>query len=154
MSVEKILLTKEDMNKLKSQIQELKEKIIPQINAELQEAIEDGDLRENAPFDIAKQRLVEARDKLNKLEEMLKNAKLVKATTDQTVGLQSHVTILLDKNKVKFQVVSELEADPANNKFSTNSPLAKAVMGKKVGDTTYLSTPTGDKKEIKILEVG
>lgn len=148
-----ILLTQEDINKIKKQIKELKYTIIPKINKELETAIADGDLRENAPFDIAKQRLVEARNKLHELEELIKKAKIVKNKSTQRIGINSKVKIDIDGLVLDIQIVGVVDANPLENKYATNSPIAQAIMGKKPGDTATLNTPDGQQKTIKVLEV-
>ena len=148
-----ILLTASDVKRIKQQIKELKEKIIPRINKELEVAIADGDLRENAPFDIAKQKLVEARNKLQELKDLLKQAKIVKNAGSKKIGLNSRVKIDIDGTIMEIQIVGVVDANPLENKYATNSPLAQSILGLKEGETTTLKTPNGQTKKITILEI-
>jgi len=154
--MKEIILTREDVEKIKKQIHELKTKIIPHINKELKQAIEDGDLRENAPFDVAKQKFVEAKNKLHELQQMLKNAKVVNKNSNQDqkiVKLGSKVKINMQGQEKIIEIVSDFEADLLNNKFSINSPIAKQLLGKKEGDSVSLTTPNGSQIVIHILSV-
>ncbi len=154
--MKEIILTQKDIEKIKQQIHELKTKIIPQINKELKQAIADGDLRENAPFDIAKQKFVEAKNKLHELQQMLKNSKIIKNNSNKrqnTVKLGSKVKINMQGQEKIIEIVSDFEADLINNKFSINSPIAKQLLGKKEGDSVSLTTPNGSQIVIQILSV-
>lgn len=141
-------LTAKDIKKIKEEIKKLREKIIPQLAEELHEARADGDLRENAPFQILREKLADAKLKLAKYEEMLKQHILVKGKSKNTISLGDTVIIEINGNKQEITIVSEVEANPTENKFSVESPIGQALMGKKIGETTKLPNGT----EIKILE--
>ncbi len=148
MNAKQYTLTPEDLKKIKKEIKELKEKIIPQLAEELHEARADGDLRENAPFQILREKLADAKVKLAKYEEMLKHHVLVKTKKKDVISLGDTVIIEINGNQQKVTIVSEVEANPAENKFSVESPLGQALIGKKVGETTTLPNGT----EIKIVK--
>ena len=148
MNAKQYTLTPKDLKKIKQEIKKLREKIIPQLAEELHEARADGDLRENAPFQILREKLADAKLKLAKYEEMLKNHILVKTKSKDTISLGDKVVIEINGNTQEVTIVSEVEANPAENRFSVESPIGQALIGKKVGETTSL--PNGTK--IKIIK--
>ncbi len=118
-------------------------------------AREHGDLSENAEYHSARddQQLLEAR--IEEIEAILAKATVVKQTSSHTkVGMGSTVTLQKkgQKSKLTISIVGEFEADPAGNKISIASPLGKAVMSKKKGDTVVVHAPVGD-SEYTILEI-
>jgi len=136
----KYLLTPEDIKQLKEEIKNLKEKLIPEYAKLMKEARADGDLRENEPFQIMREKLADAKIKLAQYQDMLKKAKIVRPKKDTNkINLGDSVLIEVNGNQRTITIVSEIKADPANNKFPTTSPIAQAVLGAKVGDTTKLA---------------
>lgn len=149
--------TKEGLEKLKSELAQLKGKGRADIARQIAEARDKGDLSENAEYDAAKdaQGLLEA--KIAQLEEIVSNARLLdesKIDTD-SVSILSRVTIRNKKNKatVTYLLVSEEEADLKAGKISTQSPIGKGLLGKKKGDVAVIRTPAGE-IEFEILEIG
>ena len=149
--------TKEGLEKLKSELAQLKGKGRAEIARQIAEARDKGDLSENAEYDAAKdaQGLLEA--KIAQLEEIVSNARLLdesKIDTD-SVSILSRVTIRNKKNKatVTYLLVSEEEADLKAGKISTQSPIGKGLLGKKKGDTAIIKTPAGE-IEFEILDIG
>jgi len=136
------LLTPQDIKRIKQEIKKLKEEVIPDLVEKFQMAKADGDFKENEPYQILKQTLADTRLKLAKLEEMLKNHKVVKKAAADTIGLGDTVVIKIGDRTQEITLVSEVEANPAENKFSPQSPLGKAIMGKKVGETVTLPSGT------------
>ena len=132
---------KEDLEK------ELKELIDSRgaVADEIAAARENGDLSENAEYTAAreKQNRVEAR--IAEIEGILDGAQIIKSDGDGTISLGDHVVVSLNGKESAFDVVGAIEADPANNKISHESPLGKALMGKKVGDEVGITTPKGEK---------
>ena len=139
--------TKEGLQKLRDELNQLKDVERPKASADIAEARDKGDLSENAEYDAAKeaQGLLEMR--IAKLEETLSNARLIdESQLDTSKALiLSTVTI---KNKVNNQqmtytLVAESEADLKSGKISVNSPIGKGLLGKSVGDIAEIQVPNG-----------
>ncbi len=148
--------TKEGLEKLKEELQQLKTSGRANIAKAIAEARDKGDLSENAEYDAAKEAQGLHETKIAKLEETLANARLLdesKLDTSKVLAL-SIVKIKNKKNgaTMSYQLVSETEADLKAGKISVASPIAKGLLGKKVGDTTEIQVPAG-KVEFEILEI-
>lgn len=148
--------TKEGLEKLKEELQQLKTTGRANIAKAIAEARDKGDLSENAEYDAAKEAQGLHETKIAKLEETLANGRLLdesKIDTSKVLAL-SVVTIKNSKNgaKMTYQLVAESEADLKAGKISVSSPIAKGLLGKKVGDKTEIQVPAG-KVEFEILEI-
>ena len=148
--------TKEGLENLKNELQYLKTTGRTLISAAIAEARDKGDLSENAEYDAAKEAQGLHEAKIAKLGEMLSNARLLdesKLDTSKVLAL-SKVKIKNTKNgaTMSYQLVSENEADLKSGKISVASPIAKGLLGKKVGDTTEIMVPAG-KMEFEIMEI-
>ncbi len=123
---------------------------------DIAEAREKGDLSENAEYHAAKdaQGLLEA--KINELEKALANVRIIDASQldNSTVTILSNVRMLnlKVKKEITYQIVSETEADLKNKRISVNSPIAKALLAKAVGDVVDVMTPAGA-MQFEILEI-
>lgn len=154
-ATDRIELTKNGLEDLKEELRELKEEKLPAVIRRVAEAREYGDLSENAEYHDAKdeQRLVETR--IDEIEDILAQAKVVNTTRSTTkVGVGSSVDIRKKGNKTvkTVHIVGEYEANPLENKISSASPLGKALMGKKKGDTVKVKAPSGD-VEYEIVKI-
>ncbi|MCS6972941.1 MAG: transcription elongation factor GreA [Cyclobacteriaceae bacterium] len=140
--------TKEGLEKLKSELAELKGKGRAEIARQIAEARDKGDLSENAEYDAAKDAQGHLEAKIAQLEELLANARLLDETNIDTskVSILSRVTIKNTRNGATFTytLVSEEEADLKSGKISTLSPIGKGLLGKKKGDTAVIKTPAGE----------
>jgi len=148
--------TKEGLEKLKEELQYLKTTGRSIISNAIAEARDKGDLSENAEYDAAKDAQGHHEAKISKLEEALSNARLLdesKLDMSKVLAL-SIVKIKNLKNgtTMSYQLVSESEADLKAGKISVTSPIAKGLLGKKVGETTEITVPAG-KIEFEILEI-
>jgi len=148
--------TKEGLERLKEEVQYLKTTGRSIISNAIAEARDKGDLSENAEYDAAKDAQGHHEAKISKLEEALSNARLLddsKLDTSKVLAL-SFVKIKNIKNgsTMRYQLVSESEADLKAGKISVNSPIAKGLLGKKVGEKTEITVPAG-KIEFEILEI-
>lgn len=148
--------TKEGLEKLKEELQYLKTTGRANISKAIAEARDKGDLSENAEYDAAKeaQGLHEAR--IAQMQEAVASARLLdesKIDTSKVLAL-SIVKIKNVRNgaTMSYQLVSESEADLKSGKISVASPIAKGLLGKKVGDKTEIMVPAG-KMEFEILEI-
>ncbi len=142
--------------KLKAELEHMRGVERPAVSAQIAEARDKGDLSENAEYDAAKeaQGLLEMR--IAKLEETLANARVIdesRLSTD-TVQILSRVTLknLKTKTNVTYTLVSENEANLKEGKLSVGTPIAKALLGKKKGDTVEVVVPAG-KLEFQILDI-
>ena len=148
--------TKEGLENLKQELQQLKTSGRQAISQAIAEAKDKGDLSENAEYDAAKEAQGLHEAKISKLGEILSSARLLdesKLDTSKVLAL-SIVKIKNIKNgaTMSYQLVPETEADMKSGKISVASPIAKGLLGKKVGDTTEIQVPAG-KMEFEILEI-
>ena len=137
----------EGLQKLKDELNYLITKERPAASAAIAEARDKGDLSENAEYDAAKeaQGLLEAR--ISKLQDLVANARLLDETKLDTskILLLSKVEIKNTKTnmKIAYEIVPESESDIKKNKISVSSPIAKALLGKRVGDVVEVHVPAG-----------
>ena len=104
-----------------------------------------GDLSENAEYHAAKEDLSLLTARLEELEAVIVQAKVIKrAKSTTSVKVGSKVTLKHDKKKLLYQVVTAWEADPAENKISSDSPLGKSLLNKKVGEKFTIKVPAGE----------
>jgi transcription elongation factor GreA len=140
-------LTQDGLKKLKEELDYLINVERPAISRQIGEAIEKGDISENAEYDAAKdaQGMLEA--KIAILQDKIANARILdesKINTDR-VQILNRVTIRNQKNNstMKYTIVPESEANLKENKISVNTPIAKGLIGKKVGDVVEIKVPSG-----------
>lgn len=144
------------IKKLQGEISTLEYELRNELPKEILKARAHGDLRENAEFHAAKerQRYVDARlAQLKKRMAELMLIDLTKIPRDR-VGLGSRV-VVLDQDKdeeITYRIVASEESDAANGMISTNSPIGRGLLGKKVGDEVTISIPSG-KRRMEILEL-
>lgn len=149
-------MTKEGYNRLKNELEELKTTERRKIARAIAEAREKGDLSENAEYDAAKdaQGMLEA--KINEMEKVVANARILDETQIDTskVTILSNVTIknVKTKKELTYQIVSETEADLKAKKISVTSPIGKGLLGKKVGEVAQVETPRGN-MEFEVLNI-
>ena len=140
-------ITEEGLQKLKDELNYLITKERPAASAAIAEARDKGDLSENAEYDAAKeaQGLLEAR--ISKLQDLVANARLLDESKLDTskILLLSKVEIKNTKTnmKIAYEIVPESESDIKKNKISVSSPIAKALLGKRVGDVVEVHVPAG-----------
>ena len=145
MDTTKHYLTKEKLEELKEELVLLKTKKRKEIAEDLEYARALGDLSENAEYHAAREMQANVEDRINKIEDILKNAEIVTFQHSETVNMGSTVTIqkLSDKVEKTYTIVGSEESNTAQLKISNISPLGKELMGKKKGDTFKLTTPAG-----------
>lgn len=137
------LLTKEGLAELKREYDELVNTKRPAAVVRLSEARENGDLSENSEYADAKQDLSFIDGRITELEELLHGAKVVANHAKGQIDIGSKVTLHVNGQKDIFHLVGEWEADPINKKISHSSPLGKALMGKKAGESVEVEAPVG-----------
>lgn len=119
----------------------------------IRQARELGDLSENAEYQTAREEQDRLETRIGELEHVLQNAQLIKKTkSDGKVRLGSTVHLKATGKPSQFQIVGTMEADPTNGKISDESPIGKALLGKKVGEKAQIKTPN-EVKTYTILEV-
>lgn len=148
--------TKDGLEKLKEELQQLKTTGRSNISKAIAEARDKGDLSENAEYDAAKEAQGLHEAKISQMQELLASARLLdesKLDASKVLAL-SIVKIKNIKNgaTMSYQLVSESEADLKSGKISVASPIAKGLLGKKVGEKTEITVPAG-KMEFEILEI-
>ena len=142
-----IYITEEGLQKLKKELEQLTSIERPAISRLIAEAREKGDLSENAEYDAAKEAQGILEMKIAKLEDQVANARIIdesKIDTD-TVQILNKVKIRNKANNstVEYILVSESEADLKAGKISVTTPIAKGLIGKKVGDVVTVRVPSG-----------
>ena len=151
----KIFLTEEGYNEIKEELDDLINVKRPEnINA-IKEARALGDLSENADYDAARNEQAEIEAKIKKLEMILENVKIIEEISTDQVGIGNTVKISYvgDEDETdEYKIVGSQEADPFESKISNESPIAKALMGHKVGDTVSVESPNGN-YDIKLMEI-
>lgn len=149
-------MSQEGLDKLKSELHDLKTKERAAIANAIAEAREKGDLSENAEYDAAKEAQSLLELKISHLEQLMANARLVDDTAidNSKVFILSTVKLLNKKNNqvVNYQIVSEKEANITQSKISVESPIGKGLLGKSVGDVVKITIPAGV-VEFEILDI-
>jgi transcription elongation factor GreA len=139
--------TKEGLQKLKDELNQMKSVDRPKISAQIGEARDKGDLSENAEYDAAKEAQGLLEMKISKLETVLSNARVIDdSQMDNSKALiLSTVKIKNQKNgmEVSYTLVAENVADLKQKKISIDSPIGKGLLGKSVGDLAEIQTPAG-----------
>lgn len=149
--------TEAGLQQLKDELHTLLTKGRPQVAEQLAEAREKGDLSENAEYEAAKEAQELLEIKINKLEKIVANARTLSAADIDTSRV-----FILSKVKIKhkqqgktftYTIVAEEEANLKMGKISISSPMGKGLLGKQVGETAIIDTPSG-KIEFEVLEIG
>ncbi len=152
----KNLLTYQGLQKLETELQDLKVVKRKEVAQKIKEAREQGDLSENAEYDAAKdeQRDIEAR--IEEIEKILKNAEVVvedEVDLDKiNVGCQVKIYDCEFEEELNYKIVGSTEANSLKGKISNESPVGKALIGAQVGDTIEVETQAGMMK-YKVLEI-
>lgn len=134
-------LTDEGKKELERELDELKSQR-GSIAEKIANARDYGDLSENAEYDAAREEQAQVESRIAELDEILKNADIIKPTKNNgTVQVGSTVELEVDGKKATYTVVGPVEADPLEGKISNESPIGAALMGKKVGDKVTIETP-------------
>lgn len=151
---EEIYITEEGLEEAKKELEYLQTVKRPEVIETLKEARALGDLSENAEYDAAKTEQTEVESKIASLTQMVENAVVIEeAGTDEvSIGNTVEIEYVEDGEKDTYKIVGSTEADPFENKISNESPIAKAIIGKKVGQKASVSSPNGE-YEVKIVSI-
>ena len=146
--------TQEGFNKLKEEYDFRSKVERERIKVAIAEARSFGDLSENAEYDEARNEQAKNEARIKELEELIQNAEVVDETMHdaETVGLGSTVKVEKNGKLVEYKIVGSNEADPFANMVSDLSPVGKALVGAKKGETVTFDTPAGT-ASLKILDV-
>lgn len=156
MEKEKISLTKVGKEQLEKELSRLVNVDRPQVIVELQEARAQGDLSENADYDAARKKQAEVEGRIKEIEYILQNCIVVDEKSTgfkNVVKLGSKVTIKdeSDGSVSTYDIVGSIEADPFEGKISNESPLANAILGKKVGEKVTIKVDSP--YDVEILDI-
>ncbi len=146
--------SKEGLEKLKEELQHRSDVLRPEIAQRIKEAKEQGDLSENAEFDAAKEAQSMNEGRIEEIRHIIENAVIIK-NGDQKhniVGVGCKLEVESEGKKKTFNIVGVTESDPAKGFISNESPIGKAFLGHKKGDTVKVRIPKGE-VEYKILDI-
>ena len=145
MEEKEVILTQEGFDKLEKELEKLKTETRAEIAERIKVALGFGDLSENSEYDEAKNEQAQLEAKIIEMENTLRNAKIVEKISTKIVGIGITVTLYdyeFDEN-IDYQIVPATEVDVLNNKISIESPVGKALFGKKKGDEIEVEIPDG-----------
>ena len=151
------MLTPEGLEELKAKIEFLSTQRRREVAERIKEAREFGDISENAEYDDAKNEQAMLERQIADLEEKLRSARVVEQS-DVTgevvaVGTTVHVKDQKTEKSVKYRIVGSSEANPSENKLSNESPVGKALLGKKRNDIVSVPVPRGPARKLKITKI-
>ena len=154
---QKIQFTVEGMKRLQDELEERKTVISGQIAEQLKEARAQGDLSENSEYDEAKDAQAKNEARIMEIEEILKNAEVIDESeiSKTKISLGSKVTLRDEETKeeIQYEIVNTKDADIFSNRISQDSPVGKAIIGKKKGQVIEVTTVAGAFK-YKIIKIG
>ncbi|HET9393708.1 MAG TPA: transcription elongation factor GreA [Candidatus Rubrimentiphilum sp.] len=147
MNDKEIVLTKEGLEKMERELDDLKSVHRREVNDRIRQAKEFGDLSENAEYEDAKQEQAFIEGRIMKLESMIRNARLIDeseyAADEVHLGATVKVKDVKTSSTHEFWIVGSAEADPVNQRISNESPLGRSLIGHKKGETVDVATPRG-----------
>lgn len=148
-------LTQEGVDKLRAELEDLKNNQRPTNLQALKEAREQGDLSENADYDAAREEQSKIETRVGEIDNILKNHKILKASTSDEVEIGKKVKIkYLENDKIKeFRLVGTIETNPKEGKISTESVVGRSLLGHYKGDEVSIKTPNNRTYTIMIMEV-
>ncbi len=144
-----VILTPEGLEKLKQEIEHLSVNRRREVAERIKEAREFGDISENSEYDDAKNEQAMLESRIAQLEDKLRSAQVIDASEldNNVVRVGSLVSVKDDKSKsFQYTIVGSTEADPSANRLSNESPVGKALIGRKKGDAVSVPTPKGERK--------
>jgi transcription elongation factor GreA len=154
--VKEVILTPEGFEKLKDEIDYLSNDRRREVAERIRVAREFGDIAENAEYDTAKNEQAHLEARIALLEERLAHSRVVTKkeikSGEVSIGTKVRLRDVGANKTVEYHIVGSAEADPAENKLSNESPVGKAIMGRKKGDTVEVAAPRG-KLKFKIMDI-
>jgi len=150
-------VTKEGLDKMKAELEQLETIERPKITQQIAEARDKGDLSENAEYDAAKEAQGMLEMKISKLKDTIANSKVIDESQLDTSKVSILVTVrlknLVTNQEQKFTLVPDNESDLKSGKISVNTPIAKGLLGKAVGEEADIVLPNGNKLSFEVLEI-
>ena len=152
-----VILTPKGFDHLKSELEYLKTEKRREIAQRIAAAREFGEIAENAEYDDAKNEQMMLEHRIAQLEERLADARVIDTkrvdTSVVSVGSVVRLRDLDAKETIEYFIVGSAEANPADRRLSNESPVGRAIMGRKKGETVEVATPRGTKLKFKIMEI-
>lgn len=153
---DEILLTKQGYDKIVAEHEELISVKRKEVAERIKEAISYGDISENSEYDSAKNEQAELEERIHKLENMMRKAKIIdesKMSNDRvSIGLKVKVKLMETKEEYEYIIVGSTEADPFEGRISNESPVGEALLGKKKGEKVEIQVLEGI-KHYQILDI-
>lgn len=150
-------VTKEGLDKMKKELEHLESVERPKVTQQIAEARDKGDLSENAEYDAAKEAQGLLEMKISKLKDTIATSKVIDESQLDTSKVAILTTVRLMNNATKkeqtFTFVPDNESDLKAGKISVNTPIAKGLLGKAVGETAEIVLPNGNKLSFEVLEI-
>ena len=147
-----IYVTKEGLNKLQKELEQLKSVRRKEVIERIKEARGYGDLSENSEYEDAKDEQAFVEGRIKELENIIKKAKIIQKGSGDKVSLGSKAKVAFLGKEVIYEIVGKAESDPSSFKISSESPLGLALIGKGKGEKAEVRTPSG-KTVYTILEI-
>ena len=151
-----IVLTQQGLDELQRELDHLKTVTRKEVSNKIKEARSFGDLSENAEYDEAKNEQAEVESRINDIEEMLKHVRVIGdediVSDEVSPGCRVRILDIEENDELEYTIVSSAEADQSKMRLSYDSPVGKALLHHKAGETITVSTPGGD-IPFKILEI-
>lgn len=150
-------VTKEGLEKMKAELEQLESIERPRITQQIAEARDKGDLSENAEYDAAKEAQGMLEMKISKLKDSIANSKVIDGSQLDTSKVSILCTVrlknLITQQEQKFTLVPDNESDIKTGKISVNTPIAKGLLGKVVGEKAEIVLPNGNQLSFEVLEI-
>ena len=151
------VLTPQGLDELKARIEHLRGDRRREVAERIKEAREFGDIAENAEYDDAKNEQAMLEKQIADLEEKLRNARVIDEKEVDTgvvgVGVTVHLKDQKTDKSTKFKIVGSAEANPAESRLSNESPVGRALIGHKRGETVTVPVPRGPARKLKITKI-
>lgn len=153
-NTKEVYVTEAGFEDMKKELDNLKQVRRPEVIAALKDARALGDLSENAEYDAARNEQAIIEGRIKELEALIENSKVISKVNTEEVGVGTKVRIeyVADGDMDVYEIVGRTESDPFSNKISNESPIARAIMGLKIGDIVSVDSPNG-KYDVKVLEI-
>lgn len=150
-------VTKEGLEKMKAELEQLETIERPKVTQQIAEARDKGDLSENAEYDAAKEAQGLLEMKISKLKDLVATSKVIDESQLDTSKVSILTTVKLLNNATKkeqtFTLVPDNESDIKAGKISINTPIAKGLLGKKIGEVADIVLPNGNKLSFEVLDI-
>ncbi|MDH6252183.1 transcription elongation factor GreA [Chryseobacterium sp. H1D6B] len=150
-------VTKEGLEKMKAELEQLETVERPKITMQIAEARDKGDLSENAEYDAAKEAQGMLEMRISKLKDVISSSKIIDESQLDTSKVSILTTVRLKNNATNkeqiFTLVPDNESDLKTGRISVNTPIAKGLLGKVIGQTAEITLPNGNKLSFEVLEI-